>query len=73
MPCAEGAPRVNIILTQKSNDAFEDLRKRTNLNKTDIVNRAIQLLQFVESLSDDNRELIIRDRNTDNQYIVQFM
>ncbi len=45
---ADVALRITVGLTTKANEAVDWLAEHTGLSKTDIVNRGVQLYQFVE-------------------------
>jgi hypothetical protein len=58
------AERVTVALLPKVGDELQRLQDRTALSKTDIVNRAITLYEFIDAELRAGREMLIRDKNT---------
>jgi len=56
--------RISVALIPKVVDALRRLQNRTNLSKTDLVNRALTLYDFVEAQLDADRDILIRDNVT---------
>lgn len=52
--------RVNIALVKESAKALLRLQQDTGLKKVDIVNRAIQLYEFIASELKEDRQVVIR-------------
>jgi hypothetical protein len=52
--------RITVALIAKAAEALETTVDRTKLSKTDVVNRAIQLYEFVDSELSNDAELMIR-------------
>ena len=59
-------------LTTKANAAVNWLAERTGMSKTDVVNRAVQLYQFVEQQEADGAQLgLIRpDDSVDRVHVL---
>ena len=55
--------RVNVALIADSAAALAKLQARTGMKKVDIVNRAVQLYEFLEAQMREGRELVVRDEN----------
>ena len=78
-PAARGAQppgsdvRITVALIPKAADGLTRLQQLTNLSKTDITNRAISSYGFFDEHAKAGRELIIRDRNTGETTLVQFL
>jgi hypothetical protein len=53
-----------VALIPKVADILLILQERTNLSKTDLVNRALTLLDFFEAQMDAGRDILIRDNVT---------
>jgi hypothetical protein len=53
--------RVNVALIADSAAALGKLQARTGLKKVDIVNRAVQLYEFLEAEMREGKELVVRD------------
>jgi hypothetical protein len=58
------AERITVALIPKVADILLILQERTNLSKTDLVNRALTLLDFFEAQMDAGRDILIRDNVT---------
>ncbi|MFC5057023.1 hypothetical protein [Saccharothrix xinjiangensis] len=52
--------RVNIALVRESARALAKLQDDTGLKKVDIVNRAIQLYEFIAGELKDGRQVVVR-------------
>jgi hypothetical protein len=65
--------RITVALIPKVAGGLTRLQQRTNLSKTDIANRAISSYEFFDEHLQAGRELIIRDRNTGETLLVQFL
>jgi len=59
MPVA--TERVTVALLPKVAADLASLQERTTLSKTDLVNRAISLYEFIDAQLADGREVLIRD------------
>jgi uncharacterized protein (DUF342 family) len=53
-----------VALIPKAADSLQTLQERTNLSKTDLVNRALTLLEFIEAQMEAGRDILIRDNGT---------
>jgi hypothetical protein len=58
--------RVTVALIPKAANDLQSLHDRTGLSKTDLVNRAISLYEFVDAELATGSELIIRRDGTDH-------
>ena len=56
--------RITIALIPKAGDDLLRLQARTSLSKTDVVNRAITLYEFIDAQSRAGQELLLRDKET---------
>jgi len=56
--------RITVALIPKVGAELQLLQTRTNLSKTDVVNRAITLYEFIDKQTRDGQELLIRDKET---------
>ncbi len=54
--------RITVALVRKAGEDLQNLQDRTGLSKTDIVNRAITLYEFIDSQDRQGRDLLIRDK-----------
>ena len=56
--------RITVALIQKAGDDLKLLQERTQLSKTDLVNRAITLYEFIDAQQRNGRDLLVRDKAT---------
>lgn len=56
--------RITIALIPKASDDLLRLQERTRLSKTDVVNRAITLYEFIDDRTRTGQEILIRDKTT---------
>ena len=59
-----GADRITVALIPRAGEDLQHLQDRTSLSKTDIVNRAITLYEFIDAQQRAGRDLVIRDTAT---------
>lgn len=67
------AARVNIALVRESAKALLKLQQETGLKKVDIVNRAIQLYDFIASELKDDRQVVVRGDDGSEVLVKIFM
>jgi hypothetical protein len=67
------AERITVALVRKAGEDLQDLQDRTGLSKTDIVNRAISVYEFIESEVEAGNDLFVRDRKTGETQRVRFL
>jgi len=56
--------RITIGLLPKVSEGLQRLQDKTSMSKTDIVNRAITMYEFIEDQLRVGRDLLIRDSET---------
>jgi hypothetical protein len=56
--------RITVALIQKAGEDLRHLQDRTGLSKTDLVNRAITLYEFIDAQQRAGRDLLVRDKET---------
>jgi hypothetical protein len=56
--------RITVALIPKVGDELLRLQERTRLSKTDVVNRAITLYEFIDERTRAGQEILIRDKKT---------
>jgi hypothetical protein len=56
--------RITVALIPSAVEDLQRLQDRTSLSKTDLVNRAITLYEFIDAQKRDGRDLLIRDRKS---------
>jgi hypothetical protein len=70
---ATGTDRITVALVPKAAGDLTRLQQRTSLGKTDVVNRAISLYEFIQAQLDAENDLIVRDRRTGETQLVRFL
>jgi hypothetical protein len=56
--------RITVALIPKAAADLASLRERAGLSKTDVVNRAISLYEFIDGEMAAGREILVRDGDT---------
>jgi hypothetical protein len=64
--------RITIALIPKVAAELQRLQNRTDLSKTDLVNRAITLYEFIDEQMREGRDLVIRDGKTGEAERIRF-
>jgi hypothetical protein len=65
--------RITVALIPQASADLQRLQDRTSLSKTDLVNRAITLYEFIESQLRAGQDLIIRNQKTGETQLVRFL
>ena len=63
--------RITVALIPQAAEDLQRLQDRTSLSKTDLVNRAISLYEFINAQVVAGRDLLIRD--ADSQQVVRLL
>lgn len=61
--------RITVSLIPKAAEDLQRLQERTSLSKTDIVNRAISLYEFINAQQHAGRDLLVRDKTGETQIV----
>ena len=64
--------RITVALIPKAAEDLQRVQGLTGLSKTDIVNRAISLYEFIEDQLRQGREVLIRDPEAEETQRVHF-
>jgi hypothetical protein len=67
------ADRITVALIPKAAADLQHLQDSTSLSKTDLVNRAISLYEFIDQQMRAGRDLLIRDGGTGETQLVRFL
>lgn len=67
------ADRITVALIPKAGADLQRLQDRAGLSKTDIVNRAITLYEFIDAQMRDGRELLVRDSKTGETQLIMLL
>jgi hypothetical protein len=71
-PQASGG-RITVALIPQAEDHLRQLQERTNMSKTDLVNRAITLDEFIDAQLRAGRSLMVRDDRTGETQLVRLL
>lgn len=63
--------RVTVNLIPKAWDAVEKTAAREGLNKTDVINRAVQVYGFVSEVVAANGELYVREAGSESLKLIK--
>ncbi len=69
----ETIERITVALIPKAGSDLQHLQDKTGLSKTDLVNRAISLYEFIDERTRAEREVLIRDKATGETQVVVFL
>ena len=67
------ADRITVALIAKAAEDLRRLQDDTGLSKTDLVNRAITLYEFIDAQLREGRDLLIRDAETREMQVVRLL
>lgn len=67
------ADRITVALIAKAAEDLRRLQDDTGLSKTDLVNRAITLYEFIDTQIREGRDLLIRDSETSEIQVVRLL
>jgi hypothetical protein len=65
--------RITVALIPQAAADLQLLQDKTTLSKTDLVNRAITLYEFVDTQLKEGRDLLLRDKKTGETQLVRFL
>jgi hypothetical protein len=67
------AERITVALIPKAAAELQSLQERSGLSKTDLVNRAISLYEFINAQLHDGKEVLIRDPAKNETQLVHLL
>lgn len=67
------AERITVGLIIKAAEDLRNTQERTGLSKTDIVNRAVSLYEFIDAAQSSGDEIILRRKSSGNLEIVRLL
>jgi hypothetical protein len=67
------AERITVALIPQAAEDLQHLQGRTGLSKTDLVNRAVSLYDFINTQLGEGRDLLIRDNETEEIQVIRLM
>jgi hypothetical protein len=65
--------RITVALIPQSAADLQALQERTGLSKTDLVNRAITLYEFIDAQLREGHDLIVRNKETGETQLIRFL
>jgi len=65
--------RITVALIPQAATHMQQLQDRTGLSKTDLVNRAVTLYEFVDAQLRAGRDLLVRDGKTGETQAVRLL
>jgi hypothetical protein len=65
--------RITVALVPKASEGLQHLMTSTGFTKTDVVNRAITLYEYIDSQLAEGRDLILRDPKTGETQIIRLL
>lgn len=65
--------RITVTLVPRAGEGLQLLVARTGLSKTDLVNRAITLYEFIESKMQAGNDLILRNGKTGETEVIRLL
>ena len=65
--------RITVSLIPRAEEDLRLLQERTSLSKTDLVNRAITLYEFIDAQMRAGRDVVIRDNETGETQVVRIL
>jgi hypothetical protein len=65
--------RITVALIRKAAEDLQALQDRTGYSKTDIVNRAITMYEFIDAQQKAGKDLLVRDQGTGETELVRFL
>ena len=72
-PEPQRASRITVSLIPRAEEDLRLLQERTSLSKTDLVNRAITLYEFIDTQMRAGRDVVIRDNETGETQVVRIL
>jgi hypothetical protein len=67
------ADRITVALIPPAAEDLQHLQDRTGLSKTDLVNRAVSLYEFINTQLEEGRDLLIRDNEANETQVIRLM
>ena len=65
--------RITVALIRTAAEGLQALQDRTGHSKTDIVNRAITMYEFIDAQQKAGKDLLVRDPGTGETELVRFL
>jgi hypothetical protein len=73
VPAQPAVERITVALIRKAGEDLRHLQERTNLSKTDIVNRAISLYEFFDNQQRHGQDVVLRNPDTGELQSIFFL
>ena len=65
--------RITVALVPKASEGLQHLIGSTGLSKTDVVNRAITLYEFIDAQTQAGLDLILKDPKTGESQVIRLL
>lgn len=65
--------RITVALITQVADDLKILQARTRLSRTDVVNRAITLYEFIDAQLRDGKDILVRDQKSGEMLTVRIL
>ena len=65
--------RITVALVPKASEALQRLMASTGFSKTDVVNRAITLYEYVDSQMQAGQDLILKDPKSGESQVIRLL
>ena len=67
------AERITVALVAKAAEDLHRTQERTGLSKTDIINRALTLYEFIDRKLANGSELVLRDEQSGETELIKLL
>jgi hypothetical protein len=67
------AERITVALVARAADDLKSTQERTGLSKTDVVNRALTLYEFVDSCLASGDEIMVRHKRSGEMELIRLL
>lgn len=65
--------RITVALVPKASEGLQHLMASTGLSKTDVVNRAITLYEYIDSQMQAGQDLILKDTKSGESQVIRLL
>jgi predicted transcriptional regulator len=69
---SEEKPVVSVRLTPKSIRCLDALAQRNGMTKTDVINRALQIYDYIDAEQAEGRQILCRDEAKGEAYVLRW-
>lgn len=65
--------RITVGLVPRVSEQLQRLQERTSFSKTDLVNRAITLYEYVEAEASKGNDLLVRQKDSGELFVIKIL